>query len=581
MNKLLLASAVVVPLLAALGALFASARPHVARLLPFLPLPALLAAIVVPSATRVTSSWLIFSGNWSLDTTRSTLLAAMSLVWCVGGWHALTSADTRDRLPSLALPWAAALTGNMWAAVAHDIGGFYGGFALMSFAAYGLIVHRDTADARAAGRLYLVFTVLGEMAILCGLLLASHEGAGDSLEGVKSAISTGAHPELIAALLLVGFGVKCALLGVHFWLPTVYTNAPAPVRVVLGGAMINAGVLGWLATLPIGSSVATSLALPLVIVGLVGALGAALFGVMQARASTVLAYSSISQMGFITVLLGVALAAFGARDELLAAITVFAAHHGLTKSALFVSIDAIESQAKRWPFFAVPALALTGAPLTSGALSKLMMKHAVYDVGWTWLSPWLSVAAIGTTVLMARALWCAMYRSPASDVVVISRATPLVAAASALLVAAAVVWLPKDATGSIGAGGSDALTLLWPIVAGVSVSALLWRRGAGSRETGDTLAVAKGNAASNTVTTVSHGVLPTMFAATRYALRAADAVACTASAALEKSRALALAAVTYASALADPERSEAWLRRHASFSFVLLILVLLIALAVR
>ena len=576
MNKWLLVSAVVVPLLAALAALFATARPHVARSLPFLPLPALLASIIVPHATRVSSSWLVFSGNWSLDATRTTLLAAMSLLWCVGGWHALTSSETRDRLPSLVLPWAVALTGNMWAAVAHDIGGFYGGFALMSFAAYGLIVHRGTTGARAAGRVYLVFTVLGEMAILCGLLLASYDGAGDSLEGVAAAISTGTHPELISALLLIGFGVKCALPGLHFWLPTVYTNAPSPVRVVLGGAMINAGVLGWLVTLPIGSSVATPLALPLVMAGLVAALGAALVGVMQTRAATVLAYSSISQMGLITVLLGVALAAFGARADLLAAITVFAAHHGITKGALFVSVDAIEFQAKRWPLFMLPALALTGAPLTSGALSKLVMKHSVYDVGWSWLSAWLSVAAIGTTVLMARALWCAVHRAPTAqsdaeqvmhaDAGTISpsrgplRSTLLVAALSTVLVATAVLWLPLDATGSVGASGSDALALLWPIVAGIVVSAVLWRRGARLRHVSDSDA--------------------TLFAEARHARRAADAVAKAVHAALELSRAFALRAAATLSSVADPERSEAWLRRHASFSFVLLLLLLLIALAI-
>ncbi len=593
MNTILLVSAVMVPLLAAFGGLFAFARPHVARLLPFLPLPALLAAIVVPEATRVSSSWLLFSGNWSLDTTRATLLTAMSLVWCIGGWHALTSAETRDRLPSLVLPWTAALAGNMWAAVAHDIGGFYSGFAVMSFAAYALIVHRDTAGARTAGRVYLVFTVLGEMAILCGLLIASHDGAGDSLEGVAAAISTGQDPELISALLLTGFGVKCALLGVHFWLPAVYTNAPSPVRVVLGGAMINAGVLGWLATLPIGSSVATPLALPLVIAGLVAALGAALLGVMKTRAATVLAYSSISQMGLISVLLGVALSAFGARTELLAAITVFAAHHGITKGALFVSIDAIESQSRHWPLFVLPALALTGAPLTSGALSKLMMKHAVYDVGWSWLSPWLSVAAIGTTVLMARALWCAVHHHTIThtgtyavdDTTSSSRGPsrhPMLAITSTLLVAAAVLWLPRDATGSIGASGSDALALLWPIVAGVGVSALLWQRDVGLREARSNNHVAMATARdTDTAATVTQDVPPSLSAAMRYARLASGAVAHAASAVLETSRAIALGAVAHVESFADPERSEAWLRRHASFSFALLLLLLLVALIVR
>jgi hydrogenase-4 component B len=565
MTQLLLVSAVLVPLLAALGALFAPARPLVSRLLPILPLPALLAASVLPATTEVSFGWLVFSSAWSLDATRSTLLAATSLVWCIGGGYALVSAETRDRMGSLVLPWTAALTGNMWVAVAQDVGGFYSGFALMSFAAYGLLVQRDTpstSPARAAGRRYLAFTVLGEMAILCGLWLASYEWAGSNLADVSRTIENSARPELISALLLAGFGVKCAMLGLHFWLPTVYTNASAPVRVVLGGAMINAGVLGWLATLPIGSGAAAALALPLVFLGLVAAFGAALVGVLQSRTATVLAYSSISQMGLITALVGVALAAVGLRAELVGAVAVFAAHHGLTKGALFLNADVVESAPKRWVLFAVPALALAGAPFTSGALAKLMTKEAVYAVGWDWLTPWLTFAAVGTTVLMARALWCAM-RAPRSGHDASTRGTLSAAALSTLLVVVTVLWLPRGATGSIGAATDEAISLLWPIGAGVLVSGWLWRR----RKPG-----ASTDAMDETVANVQAPARDWPRA------RLSDTVGDAASAALEASRAFALTALSRVLRLAHPERSDVWLRRHASIAFVVLMLALFAAL---
>jgi len=404
--------------------------------------------------------------------------------------------------------------------------------------------------------------VLGEMAIICGLWLASYEWAGNTLADVSHTIANSARPELITALLLAGFGVKCAMLGLHFWLPAVYTNAAAPVRVVLGGAMINAGVLGWLATLPIGSGVAASLATPLVIVGLVAAFGAAIVGVLQSRAATVLAYSSISQMGLITALVGVALAAVGLRAEMIAAVAVFAAHHGLTKGALFIGADVVESAPRRWALFAVPALALAGAPFTSGALSKLMTKQAVYAVGLDWLTPWLTFAAVGTTVLMARALWCAR-RAQQSGHEESTRGPLSVASLSTLLVVLAVLWLPRGPTGSVGVTTDEAISLLWPIVAGVIVSGWLWRRREPSSSTGAVEAKVADSRGLEIAWPLS---------------RVADTVGDAASAALVASRAVALTTLSRVSSLANPERSEVWLRRHASISVVLLLLALFAAL---
>lgn len=275
-----------------------------------------------------------------------------------------------------------------------------------------------------------------------------------------------------------------------------------------------------------------------------------------------LAYSSISQMGLITALVGVALAAVGLRAEMIAALAVFAAHHGLTKGALFISADVVESAPKRWALFAVPALALAGAPFTSGALSKLMTKQAVYAVGWDWLAPWLTFAAVGTTVLMARALWCAM-RAHQSGHDVSTHDTLRVAALSTLMVVVAVLWLPRGATVSVGVTTGEAISLLWPIGAGVIVSGWLWRRRTPSASTDAVDETVANSQALESVWPLS---------------RLADTVGDSASAALEVSRAFALSALSRVSLMANSERSEVWLRRHASIAFVVLLLALFAAL---
>jgi hydrogenase-4 component B len=479
-SGVLLAAAVAVPALLTLLALVPPWRSRLVPVLPLAPLPALLAALLVPEDTTLSVPWLLLGGTWALDAVRRLLLAQMALVWALGALVAARHADTAPRLPTLTLPWLLTLTGATWVALAHDIAGFYSAFALLSFGAYPLVVARGGPDTVPAGRRYLVYTVGAEMALLVGLLGASARGAGQSLAGVASVL-TAAREEPVGLLLLlallIGFGVKSALLGVHGWLPATYTVAPAPVRVVLGGALINAGVLGWLVTLPLGAAAFPTVGTPLVAVGLLAAIGGALRGTLLARVPTMLGWSSVSQMGLVTLLLGVALVS--ERPESAAVLALYAVQHGLAKGALFAG------SAAHWPLplagrwlLLVPALALAGAPLTSGAVAKLGLKQLLTDAGLSALVPWTSVAAIGTTLLLTRVWWQVLANTGAAD-------TPPADTRSAggvgdwpwplfvLAVASAVWWWPVPIARD--AGVSSALALGWPLVAGV-LAALALRR---------------------------------------------------------------------------------------------------------
>jgi len=97
--------------------------------------------------------------------------------------------------------WLAALSGNLWLIVAQDAIGFYAGFALMSFAAYGLVVHARSADAWRAGRVYLIMAVLGEALLLSGLLLRV---AGSESLALPLAANGGQHASLSTALIFLG-----------------------------------------------------------------------------------------------------------------------------------------------------------------------------------------------------------------------------------------------------------------------------------------------------------------------------------------------------------------------------------------
>src|SRR4029077_2364286 len=145
----------------------------------------------------------------------------------------------------------------------------------------------------------------------------------------------------------------------------------------------------------------------LVIAGLFSAFYGVVIGITQANPKTVLAYSSVSQMGLLAAALGMGLSAGEEGAVLVAAFS--ASFHVLVKGGLFLAIGAVASTRRSVWLVLVPAtvlaLGLGGLPLTGGALAKLAMKPVMGDgiVGVL-----ATLSAIGSTLLMLhflRRLW--------------------------------------------------------------------------------------------------------------------------------------------------------------------------------
>jgi formate hydrogenlyase subunit 3/multisubunit Na+/H+ antiporter MnhD subunit len=140
--------------------------------------------------------------------------------------------------------------------------------------------------------------------------------------------------------------------------------------------------------------------------GLLSAFYGVIVGVTQSNPRTVLAYSSISQMGVIAAVLGMGLASGDAGTAVAGAF--YAAHHVIAKGALFLAVGVIAMSAidRRRPTLflaALVALGIAGLPLTGGALAKLVIKEPLGDGLVGTLS---TLSAIGTTVLMVHFLTC-------------------------------------------------------------------------------------------------------------------------------------------------------------------------------
>ncbi|WP_019594315.1 complex I subunit 5 family protein [Thioalkalivibrio sp. ALM2T] len=475
-----------VPLLPLLLAVFIGLRPGQARLnrlVPWAALPGLLLAALAPTGLEATFDSLLMGTHLAVDPTGRAFLALTAGLWLAAGLFALGERRDDARRERFYVFWLLALAGNLGLVLAQDAASFYLFFSLMSLSAYGLVVHSGKPEAWRAGRVYLILAVLGEVLLLAGLLLAVHAAGQSSLAAVAAA-----RPEGWAlALLVVGLGIKAGMLPLHFWLPLAHPAAPVPASAVLSGAMIKAGLLGWMRLLPLDATGHAVLGETLVLLGLAAAFLGVLVGVLQVRPKTVLAYSSISQMGLMTVGIGLALLLPEARGWLLAAVTLYAVHHGLAKGALFLTAG----MQNQWPgtrlaraafvlFTLLPALALAGLPFTSGALAKNTLKGPLApDALPGWLAHTellLTLAAAGTSVLLLRFLWCwqAGLQAPADG---LDRQRWWAWGALALM----GLLLPLGVL-VVGPGGLPVeprdlygLALLWPIALGLVVAGIAYR----------------------------------------------------------------------------------------------------------
>lgn len=408
----LLVAAILLPLvLAALMPAHAT-RTAALAVAPWAPLPALGLALFGTPGVTLDVPWLLLDARFGLDTTARIFLFFTAALWLCAGIYARAYLAADPRRARFSGFFLLTLAGNLGLILAQDVASFYLFFALMTFSAYGLVVHDGSAAARRAGRVYLVMAVLGEALLVMGFLLLVHAAGTLDIARAAAALSTAAARDTIVVLLLAGFGVKAGAVLLHLWLPLAHPVAPTPASAVLSGAIIKAGLLGWLRFLPLGMVALPDLGAFVIVAGLIAAFYGVAIGVTERDVKVVLAYSSISQMGLMAVGVGAGLLAPQAWAVLLPAVTLYALHHAFAKGLLFFGVGMVARAGgvRPWMLFGqlLPALGLAGAPLTSGALAKTHLKDALamLPAPWPdWLAWLLPLAAVGTSVLMIRFLF--------------------------------------------------------------------------------------------------------------------------------------------------------------------------------
>ena len=479
LNFLLLIS-VIWPLFLMLLLTFKHLRSQVLYLTPWAALPGLAAVIIaLTSMTQVQLPWLLVGGTYALDETGKIFMLLATLLWSVSGVYAKSYFKSVGEQVSFYRYFLLAMAGNFILILAQDMISFYFGFTLMSFASYGLIVFNKKTISFKAGLVYISLVILGEVILFSALLMIASTSESTVFQAISENIMFDPNPDLIIFLLLTGFGLKAGVFGLHMWLPLAHPVAPAPASAVLSGTMIKAGILGWIRFLPLGDIPLLEWGTALIILGLFTAFYGVIIGLTQRDAKTVLAYSSISQVGIITMSIGLGMQVPEIWPVMLTGIAFYALHHGLSKGALFLGagLSGSQQQIHRvwvWLGLWLPALAIAGAPWTSGMFAKDLVKsYSLYaPAPWDTLLPLLlSGSAVATALLMARFLYLVRPSAkPYGAVPLIGLVLPWMAL---LIIIILVPWLPVYSFEY--SMNSQILGSLWPLLLSLFISIGVYR----------------------------------------------------------------------------------------------------------
>lgn len=273
--------------------------------------------------------------------------------------------------------------------LAKDLISFYVFLEMAAVATYFLIIHKRSVNALQAGYKYIVMTLIGAFLILLSIILVYIDTG--SYEVIVVTKSGGF---IAAVLFLLGCFVKAGVVPLHTWLPDAHPAAPSPVSAFLSGMMIKIGAYGIIRFIfPILNFDLPATNLGALLSSLIMSIGIAsmLIGVFLALAQTdvkrLLAYHSISQMGYI--LLGI-----GLGTELgLAGGLYHLVNHAMFKGLLFLCMGAVIYSTgtrkldnlgglwKRMPITTstciIAALAISGIPPFNGFASKTVLAEAV------------------------------------------------------------------------------------------------------------------------------------------------------------------------------------------------------------
>jgi proton-translocating NADH-quinone oxidoreductase chain N len=337
-------------------------------------------------------------------------------------------------------------------------------FEAMAVTSYLLVsFYHEQPAALEAGIKYLVQSAAGSALIVVGVALVLAATGTLDLAQIRSSATPVPLLAAAGALFVIGFGVKAALVPLHTWLPDAHSQAPSGISAMLSGVVIEAGLVALLKAVSALFAVTPSWPVVLMGCGALNMLVGNLMALRQVQVKRLLAYSSVAQIGYILLGLGISFYTGTADGAQGAFFHLF--NHAIMKGLAFLSAGALlhalsvaygehapltvgdlSGAARRYPLAALSlsmaVLGLGGLPPLAGFMSKWQIFVAGFQAHNAWIDGLVVFAALNSVLSLAyyAPLVNAMYRlKPSARVERGSRMPRLMGVPLVLLAVALVV----------------------------------------------------------------------------------------------------------------------------------------------
>ncbi len=377
-----------------------------------------------------------FGIEYRVDTANALVLFLIALISTLTLPYALNSVRTELGEKGHVLfyaCWMLCLTGLMGMVITGDAFNVFVFLEISSLSTYVLVATGAKRDKRAltAAYNYLIMGTVGATFFVIGIgLLYMSTGTLNIADLADRIAGFGSNRTIEAgfAFIVVGMGLKAAMVPLHLWLVNAYTYAPSAVTVFLSATATKASIyviLRFLFSVFAPSYVyeVTTLYVIFVPLALVAMFAASFVAIFQRDLKRMLAYSSIAQIGY--MLLGITML----NTSGLIATMVHIFNHGITKAALFMGIgalvlnrgssfyDDIAGLGRKMPLtgavIVAGGLSLIGVPGTAGFISKWMLVQAAFEKGWWQVAILVVLSSLLAVAYVWRAVEVLYMTSPA------------------------------------------------------------------------------------------------------------------------------------------------------------------------
>lgn len=267
-------------------------------------------------------------------------------------------------------------------------------FEVMSFASYVWVAQDERKESLRAAATYLAVAVIGGLVMLMGLFLLYHQAGTLTISELYDACR-GKNVYIAAACMFFGFGAKAGAFPLHIWLPKAHPVAPAPASALLSGILTKTGVFG---ILVISCQILLHDAMWgtfVLVIGVLTMVVGAVLALFSVDFKRTLACSSVSQIGFILV--GIGMQGLLGEENALAVQGSFLhmMNHSLFKLVLFMvagviymnlhklDLNDIRGFGRKKPLlmgiYLCGALGIGGIPLFSGYVSKTLIHESIVE----------------------------------------------------------------------------------------------------------------------------------------------------------------------------------------------------------